>query len=160
MEKQEEQTHRNLPGRPRKVESPDQLVSWFEEYVEETKSHPFKIKDWVGKDGKEVSREKEKPLTMVGFENYCAKKGYINDLKDYFANDRESYGEFQNVCQNIRNIILQDHIEGGMAGIYNHSLTARINGLVEKTENNNTNVNKNYDITLDLGASTPNEDKV
>ena len=35
----------------------------------------------------------------------------------------------------LRKTIRQDQIEGGMAGVYNPSITQRLNSLVEKTEN-------------------------
>ncbi len=136
----------------------EQLIQYFDEYVSECKGNPIKVTDWVGKDATEVIRKKERPLTMVGFENYCFRKGYINDLKDYFQNDEGRYEDYQQACRLIKAIIFQDQIEGGMAGIYQHTLTARLNGLVEKTDN--TNTNKNYEITMDLGDKSPNEDKL
>ena len=121
-------------GRPRNIETPELMYQLFKEYIVETKSNPFKIKDWVGKDAKEIKREKEKPLTLEGFENYCFDKGIINDLGDYFSNKNERYSEFATICSRIRKIIRQDQIEGGMANIYNSSITQRLNGLVDKQE--------------------------
>ena len=121
-------------GRPRNIETPELMYQLFKEYIVETKSNPFKIKDWVGKDAKEIKREKEKPLTLEGFENYCFDKGIINDLGDYFSNKNERYSEFATICSRIRKIIRQDQIEGGMANIYNPSITQRLNGLADKQE--------------------------
>ena len=121
-------------GRPRNIETPELMYQLFKEYIVETKSNPFKIKDWVGKDAKEIKREKEKPLTLEGFENYCFDKGIINDLGDYFSNKNERYSEFATICSRIRKIIRQDQREGGMANIYNSSITQRLNGLVDKQE--------------------------
>lgn len=124
-------------GRPRAIESPEKLKEYFEAYKKKTKSNPFIIKDWVGKDGFEVSREKEKPLTMVGFEVYCYDEGIINDLSDYFGNKDKRYSEFTDICRAIKQAIKQDQIEGGMAMIYNPSITQRLNGLTEKIEQTN-----------------------
>ena len=121
-------------GRPRNIETPELMYQLFKEYIVETKSNPFKIKDWVGKDANEIKREKEKPLTLEGFENYCFDKGIINDLGDYFSNKDERYSEFATICSRIRKIIRQDQIEGGMANIYNSSITQRLNGLADKQE--------------------------
>jgi hypothetical protein len=74
----------------------------------------------------------QRPLTIEGFENYCWEKGIINDLGDYFSNKDEKYSDFSTICQRIRNVIRQDQIEGGMAGIYNPSITQRLNNLAEK----------------------------
>ena len=121
-------------GRPKNIDTPELMYQFFKEYIKETKSNPFKIKDWVGKDANEIKREKEKPLTLEGFENYCFDKGIINDLGDYFSNKDERYSEFATICSRIRKIIRQDQIEGGMANIYNSSITQRLNGLADKQE--------------------------
>jgi hypothetical protein len=49
------------------------------------------------------------------------------------------YEQYLPICRVIRQMIRQDQIEGGMAGIYNPSITQRLNGLVEKTQNENLN---------------------
>lgn len=121
-------------GRPKNIDTPDLMYQYFKDYVKEIKSNPFKIKDWVGKDANEIKREKEKPLTLEGFENYCFDKGIINDLGDYFSNKDDRYSEFATICSRIRKIIRQDQIEGGMANIYNSSITQRLNGLADKQE--------------------------
>lgn len=121
-------------GLSKNIESPEQLLKLFDEYVEYIKGNPIKVNDWVGGMGKKIVRVKEKPLTMVGFENYCFRQGVINDLKDYFSNKEDRYKDFAPICSRIREFIQQDQIEGGMAGIYNPSITQRLNGLVEKKE--------------------------
>ena len=74
-----------------------------------------------------------RPLTLEGFENYCADQDIITDLGNYFANTDDAYKDYLTICKRIRRIIKQDQIEGGMAGIYNPSITQRLNGLVEKS---------------------------
>lgn len=121
-------------GRPKAIESPEFLFELFKAYRIETKSNPFKIKDWIGKDVYEIYREKEKPLTMEGFKAYCFEKGIISYLGDYFCNKEGRYTEFADICRAIKNIIRQDQIEGGMANIYNSSITQRLNGLTDKQQ--------------------------
>jgi len=119
----------------KKYLTPDKLWNLFEKYRVEVKANPIIVTDWVGKDATEVDRKKERPLTTEGFENYVAANSKLQDLGDYFANSNNHYTEFVSVCKNIKRIIRQDQIEGGAAMIYQHSIIARINGLVEKTEN-------------------------
>lgn len=123
-----------MTGKPKYIESPERMWELFSEYREQAKSKPILVQDFVGKDGEEVRREKERPLTLEGFENYCFEKGVINDLGDYFGNKNGKYEDFSAICRAIRKIIRQDQIEGGMAGIYNPSITQRLNGLVDKQE--------------------------
>lgn len=111
----------------------EELEETFNKYVTAVKKKPFLVKDWVGKDGDQVFREKEKPLTMEGFRVFAFKlKGCI---KHYFDNRDSAYNEYGTICSHIKDIIRQDQIEGGMAGMYNPSITQRLNGLVEKSEN-------------------------
>lgn len=122
-----------MSGRPRNLESPEQLYKLFEDYKDHIKSNPFLVHDFVGKDGKSVYREKEKPLTLEGFENYCYKR--VGHIEQYFKNQDELYGEYMPICRTIKKEIREDQIQGGMAGLYNPSITQRLNGLVEKVDN-------------------------
>lgn len=116
------------------IESPEKLKEYFSKYQEETKKNPFIVKDWVGKDATDVFREKERPLTIDGFECWLSDNGVIEDLGDYLKNKDNRYADFAPICSYIKKKTRKDQIEGGMAGIYNPSITQRLNGLVEKTE--------------------------
>lgn len=125
-------------GRPKgtkNIQTPEQMWQLFQEYAEHTKKNPIKVKDWVGGMGKPIIREKEKPLTLEGFELYIWEKGIAEGVEQYFSNREGRYQDFVGICSLIRKKIRQDQIAGGMAGIYNPSITQRLNGLVEKTEN-------------------------
>lgn len=124
-------------GRPLKIKTPDELWEHFKAYKVDVKSNPYTVKDWVGKDGDQVEREKERPLTMVGFELYLENQGVIKDASDYFANSNNRYAKFSAICSRITKSIREDQIGGGMAGIYNPSITQRLNGLAD---NQNINV--------------------
>jgi len=121
-------------GKPKYIETPEKMWEYFEAYRAEKKSNPILVQDFVGKDGDEVNRKKERPLTLDGFEVWCFENGIINDLSNYFANYDNKYSEYLTICSRIRKAIRTDQIEGGMAGIYNPSITQRLNGLTEKSE--------------------------
>lgn len=117
------------------IESPEQLWGLFEDYKLAVKSDPFIVIDYKGKDATPVKLMKEKPLTMEGFELYVADiPGMPWELGQYFANRDKRYENFVSICSRIRQAIRNDQIAGGMAGIYNPSITQRLNGLVDKTE--------------------------
>ena len=128
------------PVGTKKIETPEILWEHFENYRTEVKQTPFLVTDWVGKDALEVERPKEKPLTLEGFENYCFINGIMSDLGHYFGNLDGRYEDYVPICRAIRKIIRQDQIEGGMAGIYNPSITQRLNGLVDKQDITNNNI--------------------
>ncbi len=121
-------------GKRKYIETPEKLWELFLAYKQEVKSNPILVKDWVGKDADEVYREKERPLTIDGFECWCYDNEIISDLSQYFANTEQRYAEYQTICLRIRKAVRTDQITGGMAGIYNPSITQRLNNLVEKTE--------------------------
>lgn len=125
-------------GRTKLIESPEKLKEYFLSYEEQVKSNPFLVKDWVGKDGDQVFREKEKPLTIEGFECWLSENNIIEDLGDYLKNKDERYTDYAPICSYIRKKTRKDQIEGGMAGIYNPSITQRLNGLSETINQNVT----------------------
>jgi hypothetical protein len=123
-----------MRGRPKNIESPEKLLEYFLSYEKEVKSTPFLVRDWVGKDSIEVLREKEKPLTIEGFECWLFENGIINDLGDYLRNKDDRYTEFTTICTHIKRKTRKDQIEGGMSGMYNPSITQRLNNLKEETD--------------------------
>lgn len=121
-------------GRNKYIESPEKLKEYFLSYEKDVKNNPFLVKDWVGKDGDEVCREKEKPLTIEGFECWLSENEIIEDLGDYLKNKDNRYEDYAPICSYIKKKTRKDQIEGGMAGIYNASITQRLNGLAEQSE--------------------------
>jgi len=116
------------------IESPEKLKEYFLSYEREVKNNPFLVKDWVGKDGDEVYREKEKPLTIEGFECWLSENDIIQDLGDYLKNKDNRYNDYAPICSYVKKKTRRDQIEGGMAGIFNPSITQRLNGLAEQSE--------------------------
>lgn len=122
-------------GKKKYIETPEKMWEYFESYKKWVKSNPIRVQDYVGKDAEMVYRTKERPLTIDGFECWCYDNEIISDLSQYFANTEQRYTEYQTICSRIRKAVRTDQIEGGMAGIYNPSITQRLNNLTERTEN-------------------------
>lgn len=120
------------------IKTPEELWNHFEAYMVDAKSRPFVQKDWVGKDGDQVEREKERPLSFVGFEVYLYKQGIINDLGDYESNKDKRYQEYATILTRVKKFIEADQFEGASVGVYQQNIIARKLGLVEKTENKDT----------------------
>lgn len=140
-------------GKRKYIETPEKMWELFQEYRDHIKSNPIKKMVFVGKDGHIDWEERERPLTMEGFENYVWELGIMQEMNKYFANTDGAYKEFRPICSRIRQKIRQCQIEGGMAGIYNPSITQRLNGLAEKTDNrfvDGEGKDRSFDITLNL----------
>ena len=121
-------------GKRKYIETPEKMWELFLEYKEYTKSNPILIEDYVGKDAERVMRKKPRALTIDGFECYLFDRGIISDLSNYFANSDERYSDYSTICHAIKRAVRTDQIEGGMAGIYNPSITQRLNNIVERTD--------------------------
>ena len=119
-------------GRKKLIETPEKMWELFEAYKKEVKSNPLIVHDFVGRDGDDAYRKKEKPLILVGFYNYCRRNA--SDVHHYFENRNKSYNDFGGICRAIKEEIREDQIVGGMANIYNSSITQRLNGLTDKQE--------------------------
>ena len=131
---------------PKKIPTPELFLEMFEIYRFETKDNPFLVHDFVGKDGNEVHRQKERCLTMEGFENYLEDQFGIGSIQQYLENREGRYPEYLSVIRKVRRMIREDQMSGGMAGVYNANLTARINGLSENVE---TKGESNKILTID-----------
>ena len=130
------------------IETPEKMWEYFTAYAHHVKSNPRKKMVFVGKDGQRDYELLEVPLTFEGFKSYC--RSVIGEVEQYFTNQDSLYNDYIGICRAIKDEIRRDQIEGGMVGQYNPSITQRLNGLTEKTENNTTLSGK-IEITLDLG---------
>ena len=140
-------------GKNKYIETPEKMRELFCNYRKETKENPiYKAEQKRGstilpKDLSNVSQETlnqslnsivqiptPRPLTLEGFENYVADQEVCLSVDQYFSNQDGLYDEYMGICSRIRKVIRQDQIEGGMAGVYNPSITQRLNGLTDKKE--------------------------
>jgi len=119
-------------GRPLNVETPEELWQLYIDYQKWCEDNPIKIQDFVGKDGDEVERKKIRPLTIEGYKNYCYR--LVGNVEQYLGNMEGRYPQFVDICTRIKEEIRQHQLEGGLTGLYNPSITARINNLKEQVE--------------------------
>ena len=94
-------------------------------------------KDWqkvqyVGKEGQRMSDDLKLPYTMEGFEVFCYNN--YGTVEHYFRNSGNLYNDFSTICSHIKKEIRHNQITGGMMGVFNTSITQRLNNLVEKTQ--------------------------
>ena len=114
--------------------TPDDLENAWNLYKESLKQEALEwVKiQYVGKEGQRMEDPFKLPYTMDGFEVYCYKNfGCVNH---YFDNKEGYYNDFGTICSHIKKEIRANQITGGMLGIYNPSITQRLNNLVEKNE--------------------------
>ena len=112
----------------------DELENAWNLYKESLKQEALEwVKiQYVGKEGQKMEDPLKLPYTMDGFEVYCYKN--FGTVEQYFKNKDNYYNDFVPICSHIKKEIRSNQITGGMLGIYNPSITQRLNNLVEKNE--------------------------
>lgn len=111
-----------------------QISEAWEEYKEDLKQQ---AKEWmrvqyVGKDGTKKEDPQKVPMTFEGFKRFCRNK--YGEIGQYFRNKDNYYSDFVGICSCIKEEIRENQIIGGLLGFYNPSITQRLNGLVEKIQ--------------------------
>jgi hypothetical protein len=118
------------------------LNAWnqYKQYlIEEAKKWP-KIQ-YVGKDGQRVEDYPVLPYSLDGFEVW-----YYNNfnkwIHQYFEQKDGYYQDFVSICSHIRKEIRSQQITGGMLGMFNPSITQRLNNLTESTQSKTEGIQK------------------
>jgi hypothetical protein len=135
-------------GKVKEFKTPDELYTAFQGYKDSLKEQAnqwLKVQ-YVGKNGERKEDGQKVPMTLEGFKRYCRENH--SEVHNYFVNSDNRYDEYNTICSRIKEEIREDQIIGGLLGFYNPSITQRLNGLTEKTENKNENTEK---ITITLG---------
>lgn len=121
---------------PKRIfKTPEELLDVWHAYKSELKQ---RAEDWpkvqyVGRNGERKEDYPVLPLTYEGLCRYCWETG-IGTVHHYFDNKEGYYEDFGEVCSRIKNEIREQQITGGLIGAYNPSITQRLNGLTEKSE--------------------------
>lgn len=111
--------------------SPDELEKAWILYKEDLKIEALEwVKvQYVGKEGQRMSDPFKLPYTMEGFYVFCYKNYGV--VKEYFLNREGYYDDFNTICSHIKEEIRSNQITGGLLGVFNPSITQRLNGLSE-----------------------------
>lgn len=135
-------------GRPKIFENELELSKAWEEYKADL---DIQAQEWVkvqyvGKDAMRVTDNFKLPYTLEGFYIFCRKN--YGCVKQYFTNIDGAYNDFLPICTHIREEIRNNQIIGGLLGVYNPSITQRLNNLVERSEIDHKGEIKNtYDLS-------------
>jgi hypothetical protein len=115
-----------------KLLTEDQFIELFLEWKEYIETNPIKKQVFVGKDGRHDYELIPRPYTLEGFLNFAEEK--VCNVHQYFENRDNRYSTYVDICTRIKRVIRQNQIENGLAGLYNPSITQRLNNLTEKTD--------------------------
>ena len=115
-----------------KMLTEEEFKDLFNEWTHYIENNPIKKQVFVGKDGRHDYELIPRPYTMEGFLNFAENK--IGNVHQYFENRDLRYSTYVSICTRIKRVIRQNQIENGLAGLYNPSITQRLNGLTEKSD--------------------------
>ena len=121
-------------GLTKYIETPERLWQLFHLFMLWIAANPYKVQDYVGKDGEMVFREKQRPLTFIGFEKYLALEEIVSDLSSYERNSENRYEDYIPIILRIRKICNGEIIEGASAGVYNAMIASRVASLIDRSE--------------------------
>jgi hypothetical protein len=115
-----------------KMLTEEEFEALFIEWQQFIENNPIKKQVFVGKDGRHDYELIPRPYTLEGFQNFAEEK--IGCVHQYFENRDKRYSTYVDICTRIKRVIRQNQIENGLAGLYNPSITQRLNGLTEKSD--------------------------
>lgn len=117
-------------GKPRKINSPKEMLELAYEYFEWCDNNPLITYEWNGKEPVKCIVEKMRPYTFQGLEIY------VNcDLEAYRNGENNRTGpSYSEVFSRIDKIIRTQKFEGAAAGLLDRVIISRDIGLADKTD--------------------------
>lgn len=144
----------NHVGKPRIIETPEDLLNLFFEWVEETKKKEIVKKvRFTNSDGGVSTKEEvfPQPLFLLDFTDFLGvNPRYLKDLNS----------EYSPVVSYIKEFVANQKMTGAMVGMYNASIVSQHLGLVNKQDltTNGDSFNK-VNIVFDKPIPTYNGDE-
>lgn len=117
---------KNLPWRPRKIVSPEQLIARFEQYAEFVEQTPL-FEDKVFKTDRGVVQEKlrkDRPMTIAGF---CLFLGITSQAWRYWRKNRKDLAV---AIELIENAVFVYKFERAAIGIFKANIISRELGRI------------------------------
>jgi hypothetical protein len=114
--------------------NPDELERAWDVYKENLKTEALEwVKvQYVGKEAQRMEDPFKLPYTMDGFEVFCYKNYGV--VEQYFKNQDGYYEDFIPICSHIKKEIRSNQVTGGLLGVFNPSITQRLNNLSENVK--------------------------
>ena len=126
------------PHGTKNIESPEDLLAYFKEYVKYEQEHPMHKVEYVGKDGRVENTPLETPVTFDGFECYLRDIEVIKShLGHYEDKNNETYKDYLPIITHIRQFCYVHNFKGAAVNLFNANLIAKKLGLTEKIETTN-----------------------
>lgn len=130
-------------GRAKKFSSPEEFQQFVDEYFQWCDQNPITEQNWVGKNGDQVFKTKQRPYTIEGL---CLHLDIDRQTLLNYQN-RKGYEDFFDIITRAKRKITQNNITYALTGEYN----AR---LVQFLLSNNTEYKNQETHEVNLGEDT------
>lgn len=135
------ETTKHAGGRPPKFKTPEELEAKAEGYFQYCDTHPIEVwqrkaaaanqsaKNGSGIKSDEGTMHIPRPYTIDGLSLWCE----VGNWRQWRA---DAPPEFRTVIYRLEARVRDQQVSGAMVGMYNPNLTARLNGIADKTDLN------------------------
>jgi len=120
------------PEGTKNIETPEDLLTHFKEYVKYEQEHPMRKVEYVGKDGRLEKTPLETPVTFDGFECYLRENNVIKSHLGHYEDKN-----YLPIITHIRQFCYVHNFKGAAVNLFNANLIAKKLGLTEKIETTN-----------------------
>lgn len=128
-------------GRPPRFKTPTELWRAATDYFAWADDNPIDVSEKVasgtkkGLKGTEKKSNNEKttnrtPYSLYSFQAHAG----ISNWTEFKKTEQYQTPKFLTVIRAIENVIAGKQIDGAIAGVYQHNIVARLNGLAEKSD--------------------------
>ena len=123
-------------GQPKKIESPDHLLSLWEQYKAWADNNPLVYTETTKTPKGDIVKTINHRLawTWQGFDTWLFNNGVIHSTKDYKSNTKGDYSDYSSIITYIGEEMYSQKFAGAASGLYNANIIARDLGLVDKKQ--------------------------
>jgi hypothetical protein len=134
--------------------TPEQFTQLWNDYVQWAEDNPLFKYELNQRAGEVIAIPCRRAINLQRFYVWVKEKTG-KCIAQYFDNPDNRYAEYISITSHIRDFRTADNIEGGMSGLYNANLTARINSIKEQTD---VTSNSEKIDSISVTIVKPNED--
>ncbi len=121
-------------GAPRKFETPEELHDWYVKYIADIRANPIHVKEFAGREAKEVYKSHYRVPSWKGFEAFLFREGVCYSLDRYRRNVDGAYEDFIGIIHAIGADLFDTKYTGAALNLWNHVIVAKEMHLAEPIE--------------------------
>lgn len=151
---------RSKHGRDKIFESGEMIIQACDEYMECLEQNPLQEHDFVGKDAREVNKDKKHVPTWAGFATFCnTHKQHFNQLKVDYKNEKDEIKkDIYIALMRVDDIFFHDKFSAASAGLANPNLIGKDLGLKDSVDVTTLGEKVNAQTSIEVTIAKPKDD--